>query len=60
MITSLQKKLVFFQVWDDMIIDSALKTFYGKDLEIMIQAIQGNITVCIYLGIQLAYKDYCL
>ena len=39
-------KLLLFQVWDDMIIDSALKTFYGSDLEIMIKAIQTNITVC--------------
>lgn len=33
-----------FQVWDDMIIESALKIFYGADLAVMIQAIQGNIT----------------
>ena len=39
-------KLLLFQVWDDMIIDSALKTFYGSDLGIMIKAIQNNITVC--------------
>lgn len=32
------------QVWDDMIIESALKIFYGADLAVMIQAIQGNIT----------------
>ncbi|XP_027348709.1 endonuclease 4-like isoform X1 [Abrus precatorius] len=36
--------LVLVQVWDDMIIQSALKTFYGSDLSIMIQAIQRNIT----------------
>lgn len=35
------------QVWDNMIIESALKTFYGKDLTTMIQAIQRNITVCL-------------
>lgn len=33
------------QVWDNMIIESALKTFYSKDLTSMIQAIQNNITV---------------
>ncbi|CAL5411174.1 unnamed protein product [Camellia sinensis] len=32
------------EVWDTMIIESALKTFYSKDLSIMIQAIQKNIT----------------
>ncbi|KAG5010540.1 hypothetical protein JHK87_019055 [Glycine soja] len=32
------------QVWDDLIIQSALKTFYDSDLSIMIQAIQRNIT----------------
>lgn len=36
------------QVWDDMIIDSALKTFYGSDISIMIQAIQRNITVSFF------------
>jgi len=36
---------VLVQVWDDMIIQSALKTFYDSDLSIMIQAIQRNITV---------------
>lgn len=34
-----------FQVWDTMIIDSALKTFYNSDLATMILAIQRNITV---------------
>ncbi|RVX08550.1 Endonuclease 4 [Vitis vinifera] len=37
-------KLVLFQIWDDMIIDSALKTYYNSDIAIMIQAIQRNIT----------------
>ena len=37
--------LILVQVWDDMIIESALKTFYGSDLSTMIQAIQRNITV---------------
>ncbi|MBA0866530.1 hypothetical protein Goshw_021926, partial [Gossypium schwendimanii] len=32
------------QVWDTMIIDSAVKTLYGSDLATMIQAIQRNIT----------------
>jgi len=34
-----------FQVWDNMIIESALKNFYGSDLSTMIQAIQRNISV---------------
>jgi hypothetical protein len=33
------------QVWDNMIIESALKTFYSSDLATMIRAIQNNITV---------------
>jgi hypothetical protein len=37
--------LVLFQVWDNMIIESALKKFYGSDLSVMIQAIQRNISV---------------
>ncbi|KAI8525432.1 hypothetical protein RHMOL_Rhmol13G0230000 [Rhododendron molle] len=32
------------QVWDNMIIESAVKMFYGSDLSMMIQAIQRNIT----------------
>ncbi|MBA0691380.1 hypothetical protein Goari_009009 [Gossypium aridum] len=36
--------LSLFQVWDTMIIDSAVKTLYGSDLATMIQAIQRNIT----------------
>lgn len=32
------------QVWDNMIIESAVKTIYSKDLELMIEAIQRNIT----------------
>ncbi|KAG2689808.1 hypothetical protein I3760_09G156700 [Carya illinoinensis] len=39
-----RRKTNLHHVWDDMIIDSALKTFYGSDLEIMIQSIQRNIT----------------
>ncbi|MFX6533232.1 S1/P1 nuclease, partial [Acinetobacter baumannii] len=31
-------------VWDTMIIDSALKTYYNKDITTMIQSIQSNIT----------------
>ena len=37
---------IMVQVWDNMIIESALKTFYSKDLSAMTQAIQKNITVC--------------
>ncbi|TKY59333.1 Endonuclease 4 [Spatholobus suberectus] len=39
-----QRKTNLHHVWDDMIIQSALKTFYDSDLSIMIQAIQRNIT----------------
>lgn len=39
---------IFFQVWDNMIIDSALKTFYQSDLTHMIEAIQRNITVSLF------------
>ncbi|XP_057419977.1 endonuclease 4-like [Lotus japonicus] len=39
-----RRKTNLHHVWDDMIIESALKTFYGSDLSIMIQAIQRNIT----------------
>ncbi|KAF7143218.1 hypothetical protein RHSIM_Rhsim05G0153800 [Rhododendron simsii] len=38
-------KFLQIQVWDNMIIESALKMFYGSDLSMMIQAIQRNITV---------------
>ncbi|KAF7843956.1 endonuclease 4-like [Senna tora] len=33
------------QVRDNMIIESAMKTFYNSDLSIMIQSIQKNITI---------------
>ncbi|KAJ7968482.1 Endonuclease [Quillaja saponaria] len=39
-----RRKTNLHHVWDTMIIDSALKTFYDSDLAIMIQAIQKNIT----------------
>ncbi|RDX97378.1 Endonuclease 4, partial [Mucuna pruriens] len=39
-----RRKTNLHHVWDDMIIQSALKTFYDSDLSIMIQAIQRNIT----------------
>lgn len=39
-----KRKTNLHHVWDNMIIESALKTFYGKDLTAMIQAIQRNIT----------------
>ncbi|KAK9267770.1 hypothetical protein L1049_010204 [Liquidambar formosana] len=39
-----RRKTNLHHVWDTMIIESALKTFYGSDLAIMIQAIQRNIT----------------
>ncbi|EOY28377.1 hypothetical protein QUC31_013005 [Theobroma cacao] len=39
-----RRKTNLHHVWDTMIIDSAVKTFYGSDLAIMIQAIQRNIT----------------
>ncbi|OAY24743.1 endonuclease 4 isoform X2 [Manihot esculenta] len=39
-----RRKTNLHHIWDDMIIDSAVKTFYGSDLANMIQAIQNNIT----------------
>ncbi|KAK7319620.1 hypothetical protein RJT34_04343 [Clitoria ternatea] len=39
-----RRKTNLHHVWDNMIIQSALKTFYGSDLSVMIQAIQRNIT----------------
>ncbi|GLU23077.1 hypothetical protein SLE2022_391090 [Rubroshorea leprosula] len=39
-----RRKTNLHHVWDSMIIDSALKTFYGSDLRTMIQAIEKNIT----------------
>lgn len=41
--------LILVQVWDTMIIDSALKKFYNSDLSTMVQAIQANITVSFML-----------
>ncbi|KAF5200544.1 Endonuclease, partial [Thalictrum thalictroides] len=39
-----RRKTNLHHVWDNMIIESAMKTFYNSDLEVMIQAIQRNIT----------------
>ncbi|KAL6990995.1 Endonuclease 4 [Sarracenia purpurea var. burkii] len=39
-----RRKTNLHHVWDNMIIESALKTFYDSDLSMMIQAIQRNIT----------------
>ncbi|PKI77589.1 hypothetical protein CRG98_002043 [Punica granatum] len=39
-----RRKTNLHHVWDNMIIDSALKTFYQSDLTNMIEAIQRNIT----------------
>ncbi|WCJ26961.1 endonuclease 4 [Euphorbia peplus] len=39
-----RRKSNLHHVWDDMIIDSALKTFYSSDITIMIQSIQKNMT----------------
>ncbi|XP_050891517.1 endonuclease 4-like [Lathyrus oleraceus] len=39
-----RRKTNLHHVWDNMIIESALKMFYGSDLSTMIQAIQRNIT----------------
>lgn len=38
------RKANLHHVWDSMIIDSAMKTFYNSNLMTMIQAIQNNIT----------------
>lgn len=48
-----------FQVWDTMIIESALKTYYNSDLMTMIQAIQQNITVCITFSFYTALVVSC-
>ncbi|KAF7803531.1 endonuclease 4 [Senna tora] len=39
-----RRKTNLHHVWDNMIIESAMKTFYNSDLSIMIQSIQKNIT----------------
>ncbi|MGI4370232.1 S1/P1 nuclease [Klebsiella pneumoniae] len=39
-----RRKTNLHHVWDTMIIESAMKTFYDKDLSMMIQALQRNIT----------------
>ncbi|GFQ06354.1 endonuclease 4 [Phtheirospermum japonicum] len=39
-----RRKTNLHHVWDTMIIESAMKTFYNKDLATMIQSIQNNIT----------------
>lgn len=39
-----RRKSNLHHVWDNMIIDSAVKTFYGSDLAIFIKAIERNIT----------------
>ncbi|XP_057764601.1 endonuclease 4-like [Salvia miltiorrhiza] len=39
-----RRKTNLHHVWDNMIIESALKTFYSNDLSVMTQAIQNNIT----------------
>ncbi|KAK3004235.1 hypothetical protein RJ639_020213 [Escallonia herrerae] len=39
-----RRKTNLHHVWDNMIIESAMKSFYNSDLATMIQAIQNNIT----------------
>lgn len=39
-----RRKTNLHHVWDTMIIDSALKTYYDSDIAVMIQSIQRNIT----------------
>lgn len=39
-----RRKTNLHHIWDNMIIESALKSFYNSDLTTMIQAIQRNIT----------------
>lgn len=39
-----RRKTNLHHVWDNMIIESAMKTFYNSDLATMIQVIQNNIT----------------
>jgi len=40
--------LPMMKVWDNMIIESALKTYYNKSLPLMIEALQANLTVQSY------------
>ncbi|KAL0873650.1 hypothetical protein Bca101_023355 [Brassica carinata] len=40
-----RRKTNLHHVWDNMIIESALKTYYNKSLPLMIQALQANLTV---------------
>ena len=54
------KRKFLFQVWDNMIIETAVKTFYSKDLGLMIEAIQRNITVwSSSLIVQLFFSSFC-
>ncbi|KAK1303008.1 Endonuclease 4 [Acorus calamus] len=39
-----ENKFTFLQVWDTNMIETAMKDFYNKDINLMIQAIQMNIT----------------
>lgn len=39
-----RRKTNLHHVWDNMIIESALKTYYNKSLPLMIQALQANLT----------------
>lgn len=39
-----KRKTNLHHVWDTMIIESAVKSFYDKDLSVMIEALQSNIT----------------
>lgn len=39
-----RRKTNLHHVWDNMIIESALKTYYNKSLPLMIQALQSNLT----------------
>ncbi|KAG7616822.1 S1/P1 nuclease [Arabidopsis thaliana x Arabidopsis arenosa] len=39
-----RRKTNLHHVWDNMIIESALKTYYNKSLPLMIEALQANLT----------------
>ncbi|CAB81266.1 putative bifunctional nuclease [Arabidopsis thaliana] len=50
--------LPMMKVWDNMIIESALKTYYNKSLPLMIEALQANLTMTISsLGYPLWRRD---
>lgn len=44
-ISDIRDFVYFLQVWDDMIMESALKKFYNSDLKMLVQSLETNILV---------------